>query len=256
MESYISKTLCQTLTVNEHIFSSVISMQDLVWYTTGILTNRENRLIECSCVRYLHKHLPESCHGALVCSEQFADGMTTRKALRKAHQRVEYIKLHKRDYALARQCIALASLEHACIAKMSGAGPFGWVELCETFWILPQGNRNYVPGIEDDLTPEFLAEARKAAWQSILDVTGNPFELVKLDPQMTFDADTVELARAWYESADPSQLHQLNRVLTERDPNSEIARHFSSDFRHVKGCWAIDWILGRRRNYEKYFVQR
>jgi hypothetical protein len=89
-----------------------------------------------------------------------------------------------------------------------------------------------------------------AAAQTALlrDIFGNPFRLVIFDPAwLTWhDGLLVSMARQMYDSRDFSDMPILADALEEAGcSNADILGHLRGPGPHVRGCWAIDWCLGK-----------
>ena len=84
------------------------------------------------------------------------------------------------------------------------------------------------------------------------EVLGNPFRPVSLDPSWR-TADVLSLAQAAYEertlpagTLEPARLALLADALEDADcDNEEILGHLRGEGPHVRGCYALDLVLGR-----------
>jgi hypothetical protein len=93
------------------------------------------------------------------------------------------------------------------------------------------------------------AEAEQV--QSLRDIYGNPFRPVALNPSC-ITGDVRSLAQAAYGERilpsghlDPARLGILADALEEAGATGEILTHMRSPGPHVRGCWAVDLILGK-----------
>jgi hypothetical protein len=84
----------------------------------------------------------------------------------------------------------------------------------------------------------------------IRDIFGNPFRPVHFDDTWR-TPDVVTLATAAYEQRtlpggelDPHRLAVLADALEEVGAAGEVVAHLRSEGPHVRGCWAVDLILG------------
>jgi hypothetical protein len=92
-------------------------------------------------------------------------------------------------------------------------------------------------GTSLDAEREILARMR--------DIFGNPFRLVAFDPSCrTFT--TVGLARTMCEARDFGAMPILADALEEAGCDSpDVLAHCRADTPHVRGCWAVDLVLGK-----------
>jgi hypothetical protein len=106
---------------------------------------------------------------------------------------------------------------------------------------------------EDYDNREPIERAERAVQAGLLrDVVSNPFRPTLLDP--AWQAPTVDsLARAAYEertlpagTLDPARLAVLADALEEAGcADAEMLGHLRSPGPHVRGCWALDLLLGK-----------
>lgn len=72
------------------------------------------------------------------------------------------------------------------------------------------------------------------------EIVGNPFREYE---SVQYNSTIVNLAQDVYDSFDPIKISILADAL--EDVGSELVEHLRSGILHVKGCWAIDSILGK-----------
>lgn len=83
------------------------------------------------------------------------------------------------------------------------------------------------------------------------ELAGNPFQKVALDPRWLTPA-AASLARAAYDERlachdlDPVRLSILADALEEAGCVGDVLAHLRSPGPHVRGCWALDLVLGLR----------
>jgi hypothetical protein len=92
-----------------------------------------------------------------------------------------------------------------------------------------------------DALREELADSHRV----ILDIFGNPFRPVTLDPSwLTSTVDT--LARLMYDAHDVSAMKILADALQDAGcDNADVLAHCRGPAPHVRGCWVIDLLLGK-----------
>jgi hypothetical protein len=106
-------------------------------------------------------------------------------------------------------------------------------------------------GIRPLDSPENWDEPVRAQTNLLRDIFGNPFRPVILDPAWR-TADVLTLARAAYDerplpagTLDPARLALLTDALEEAGcSNTDILGHLRSPGPHIRGCWALDLVLG------------
>ena len=83
-------------------------------------------------------------------------------------------------------------------------------------------------------------------------VLGNPFRPGPIDPAC-LTPSVVSLARAAYEdrvlpsgALAPERMRELAQVLQDAGcDDAELLSHLRGEGTHVRGCWALDTILGK-----------
>src|SRR5207244_1694887 len=100
--------------------------------------------------------------------------------------------------------------------------------------------------------PSRLADAQREQLSLLHDIFGNPFRPVPLDPAWRTPT-VVALAQAAYDNRimpagrlDPARLAVLSDALEEAGcQDADILGHLRSPGLHVRGCWALDLLLGK-----------
>jgi hypothetical protein len=92
---------------------------------------------------------------------------------------------------------------------------------------------------------------RQALCRLVVEIFGNPFQPVTLDPS-SLTPNVVQLANAAYEERilpsgqlDPHRLAVLADALEEAGASGDILSHLRGSGTHVRGCIVIDRLLGR-----------
>lgn len=90
------------------------------------------------------------------------------------------------------------------------------------------------------------AEVRKTLANIIRDIFGNPFRPVVFDSSW-LTSDVLALARQMYESRDFSAMPILADALQDAGcDNEDILNHCRQPGEHVRGCWVVDLLTGRK----------
>jgi hypothetical protein len=109
---------------------------------------------------------------------------------------------------------------------------------------------------DEVLKPSVEAAATRTERQNqidlLRDIFGNPFRSVTIDPSWPTPAVTSLAAAIYEERHMPSGHFDNHRMGVLADAledagcdNAEILGHLRSDGEHVRGCWAVDLLLGR-----------
>jgi hypothetical protein len=89
-----------------------------------------------------------------------------------------------------------------------------------------------------------MGEQRNQA-DLVRDIFGNPFHPVRADP-VWVTATAVGLAQAIYAERAFDHLPILADALEEAGcDNADVLNHCRAGGVHVRGCWAVDLVLGR-----------
>ncbi len=186
---------------------------------------RKFRLFACACCRHLWAGLTEaSGRKAVEAAERFADGAATPRAMQSAW-RAAYQAGRKgytvRGDLLAQDC-AWHDAEGAAVGAVQAAAE-------------PTSG---------------LSPSEAAAL--VREVFGNPYRPATLS-EGSRTAAVLSLAQAAYEERelpsgllDPARLAVLSDALEEAGcDDAGILTHLRSAGTHVRGCWALDLVLGK-----------
>jgi hypothetical protein len=84
----------------------------------------------------------------------------------------------------------------------------------------------------------------------IREIIGNPFRAIAFDPTW-LSQGVVNLAERTYESQDFTWMPQLADSLEDVGcTNADILNHCRQPGEHVRGCWAVDLILGKELRHD------
>ncbi len=188
-------------------------------YLRGKASKRKMVLFACaSCRRVWDKINDARSRRAVETTERFADGWASENELQNAEEEAELA------------CIAgddpTARAIRAAFAAVSGSP-----------WAV---NHQLLPGNK--------LGARKQQASILIEVFGNPFRPVALDPAwLQWNGGTVrKMAQAIYDDRAFDRLPILADALEEATcTNRDLLDHSRSGGEHVRGCWAVDLLLGK-----------
>jgi hypothetical protein len=211
------------------------------------LSDRQLRLFGCACVRGVWEDLPDDAlRLAIEACERFADGLAAVEELRAARE------LADGTYEGLGDIIA----DHGAIAVTALCEPKPWFPMGE-------GSCGGVAAVAaeacfNEEIPWHVAWARakEAHCHLLRDMLGNPFGTSPPLPPGVLawhDRAVPRMAQAIYNerkmpegTLDTKRLAILADALLDAGCEDEdLIAHCRSEGPHVRGCWAIDLILGR-----------
>ncbi len=201
---------------------------------------RKLRLYAVACCRHLIPLLLDSqAWGVVEAAEQFADGKIGRRRLQAiwnpfVQQGFPCSNFSPDSYArgavnelIGRYCLKHRPRPTAMTDVVSAV-----VEASCKWWNFWQRRK-------------IRTAERKAQCQFLRDITRNPFHPVAVDATWLTPA-VVSLAHAIYDDRAFDRLPDLATALEEAACNNpEILAHFRGPGPHVRGCWALDLVLGK-----------
>lgn len=201
----------------------------------GRVSDRKLRLLAVACCRTIRSLLKNAdLSGAVEVAERYADGRAGLDELTAAHDRCSRLALSL--YAknpTERQVVRWAEAVAACRAAAVPAegDSMLWNDVSQVVW--------HVDRAAGHGTGTLLSAL-------VRDVVGNPFRPFTPDPRW-LTATVIGLASAVYAERAFDRLPILADALQDAACDSaDILTHLRSDGPHVRGCWAVDLILGRR----------
>jgi hypothetical protein len=222
----------------------------------GQVSDRKLRLFACACARKMVALLtdPRSL-SAITVAEQFADGHASIEALDAAWSGAEAARVaaqqsardlrestgetawDARAVAWAAQAAAAAASRAAWLAAKSAA----------TAGDAEAATRAARAVLDDDWIQTAAIEPNLQACLA-REIFGNPFRPVPINPFWlnANDGAVIMAARAIADSNSFANLPQLADLLEQADCHHEdLLTHCRQPDGHVRGCWAIDALLGR-----------
>jgi hypothetical protein len=187
-------------------------------------------------------------------AERYADGAATSAELRRAIAAVEEAKrligrrrrrqMESKELLSARRGAAKLALDTTRNTGFWAAGVARWIRHPAEGGAKPDSTfppsplPTLAPGKTGDHLYRWLARL-------VRDIFGNPFRPVAFSPQWRTDT-ALSLARQMYDSRDFSAMPILADALEEAGCDSEdILSHCRGPGPHIRGCWAVDFILAK-----------
>lgn len=229
--------------MNETEWLSGTNPYTMLDYLAGQVSERKLRLFACACVRSKWHLIPYARQrGTVELAERLAEGTAAAVDLEDARQRAEQWSVEAPEfegatYQAAGQTIAEVASEaarNACTLILQQGIAEALIEL--------------IPG---ENMAKILAQTREAEGRALcrlaLEVFGNPFRPVVIEPAWLASSDGAPLAMArWIDDEQRfDELPYLADALTDAGCGDEVLLRHLREGWHVRGCWALDAILRR-----------
>jgi hypothetical protein len=199
-------------------------------FLQGKVSDRKLRLFACGCCRRVWDLLrDERNRKAVEAVEAFADGCVKRQALESVAAAA--------DRAIGPVSLDSQAAEYAATASAvaAGLGPVDQVAAAAAT-AAAVVEVNWLPLKWDE-------EARQA--DLLRCIAGNPFRPVPVAPAWR-TADALRLAQAIYDERAFDRLPILADALEEAGAtDAPLLGHLRGPGPHVRGCWAVDLLLGK-----------
>jgi len=220
--------------------------QKMLEFLRGKASDRKLRLFACACCRRVAGLLPDKASlSALETCEWFADGLASRVELQGARQAAisSYNAYPDHDdfgnYSGGES--ASAAVAGACWAPDAKDRDRGLEDVIDNAFGL---GRLYT-GRRNGGQIEFRRQCR-----SLRDIFSNPFRPSPVVPHTVLawnDGTVRRIAERIYEERAFDRLPILADALLDAGCDHEpILAHCRSEGPHMKGCWAVDLILGQQ----------
>lgn len=187
---------------------------------------RRLRLFACACCRHFEDALTaEQFMETVKTAEAFADGQTTKAALKRARQGVRKVR-HElpdaRDHHIEWVALWLAEVT-------ASENAFGQV----------------AHEIRQFVSDGLIKPDDQPPGDSLLRcIIGNPFRAVSINRQWRTSKVTTR-AHGIYDEHKFDRLPQLAKELKEAGcTDKDVLKHCRSKGPHVRGCWVVDQLIG------------
>jgi hypothetical protein len=196
-------------------------------------TDRKFRLFACACCRRVWNSLRDSrSRKAVHVAEKFCDGLAAANELEQAHYEATKAAF---DLDEANRLSAQASPELA----------HAHAPIFATFLVCGSHAAAFTPALTYNSKVESITK-RISQCELIKEIFGNPFRPISTDPRWLTPAIR-ERVRNIYDERRFDLMPELASMLENQGcDNADILDHCRRRADHVRGCWVLDLILGRR----------
>jgi hypothetical protein len=234
--------------MNEADWLAATDLRNMLNLACERVSARKLRLFACACCRRVWRTMTDrACRRAVEVSERFAEGLASPEELQAAFQAAQHAKSVFVDASWAGSWVAAADAEQAafeCAAHAASAIARAVAQPARSsaYAAIAAGAREESRTAAFEHFEAVVADARRIEETHqaglLAEIVGNPFQPVATDSWPT--AVTV-LATALNAGEDCA--YALHDALVEAN-RPDVAAHFQNPV-HLRGCWAVDLILGR-----------
>ncbi len=209
----------------------------------GRLSDRKLRLFAVACCRRVQGFILDTrALDALAVAERFADGLVAdaeRSRARQAVQQAAQSREVTRAPTLPKWQRRAASAVYWANDHRPSRAAMNALSLAIDVLIERAG------GYLSREAPAIMSTERQAQADMLRDLFGNPFRPPPSAEAAGYSPTVLGLARAIYEQGRFADLLILADALEEAGcTDGELLGHLRSPGPHVRGCWALDLILG------------
>jgi hypothetical protein len=247
--------------VNEAEWLACRDPRAMLDYLKGKTSARKLRLFAAACCRRIWRLLTDPrSRDAVEVAERYADGQATDAELAEAVKAAQSARYSPRTFSRLPGTLppdGIASNAVACAAYAAAQGNVTDAAVVVQAALRSasgaMARRSTAPGfvvralVHGSTVAVEVAE-RAAQCRLARDCWGNPFRTIEVKPawRAANGAAVARLARALYDERDFDQLPVLADALEDAGCDSNnILEHLRRPGPHVRGCWALDLILGR-----------
>ena len=223
-------------------------LEDMLSFVHARASDRQLRLFACACLRRFEFLLrDEEGRKGIGVAEKYADGLVARGELREAHHSVPYFLSCVTAHEAVRSAVFWVTTEDASLAASRVAASLRSAAVAT---ILSQTTAQPSLNAQANLAA-FEARHAEETHQAFLlrDIVGTHLEpRPALDPTILSwnnslirrMAEAIYAERCWLEMA-----ILADALLDAGCPDENLIQHCRDAGEHVRGCWALDHILGK-----------
>jgi hypothetical protein len=242
----VTSMMHTTAELTESYWLSSTNAAELVECIRGRVSDRKCRLLAVALCRRLSKYLPDpESQAALDVAERWAEGSPSSLELTAARVGAWQVVVRDSPDNFESPIAHLDLGEYYPFPVMRGPreacasyeyGRLAWVVLLENAWAAAASV--VYAGIDG------------GAWQArvVREIIGNPFRKNAMEGSLLVrDDQSVEcLAQEIYDQRSFERLPALAETLKDAGfDNADILSHLCGPAKHVRGCWALDQLLGK-----------
>jgi hypothetical protein len=220
---------------------------------------RRLRLCAVACCRLVAHLLPDRCRRTIEVAEAYADKRVTSQQLAQAGVEIRQAQVDEtmsHDVGAGLICGGAArvfAIEAVCYAVSTTSRTFAEIAVSRVASAL--GFSQLPPDVPTDSVGAEYNRVHDACLRAqmpiVRDVVSNPFLPLPLVPD-SLPASVLSVAKAGYDERlpsydlDPLRLSVLADALEDAGCTADtLLGHLRSAGLHVRGCWALDLILGK-----------
>jgi hypothetical protein len=230
--------------MNEVLWQAGTDVGAMITYVEGKVSDRKLRLFACACVRrywgLLHYPRPRE---AVEMAERLAEGKASDAEIETMRQHAEMSAINAPMFEQPAYMAAAATLADAAIEAARTTQ-----ELCRQ-QAVREAAYEVIPG-QDEARINAEASALECRAQASLlrEIVGNPFRPVAIEPSwLSIGSGAAgSMAQLIDEEQRFVELPYLSDALMDAGCSEEaLLSHLRHPAGHVRGCWALDALLGR-----------
>jgi hypothetical protein len=224
------------------------------------VSERKLQLFACACCRRIWPLLADDrSRQAIETTELYADGLASRSTFHKGVQAARAASLQSvRPRVMMGEWLAAAQARaaEAVACTLEADDPADeaatWGKEAVRAWAAQSQATNIGDPLHMPWLP-YQAMSPEAAWiaegiaqcELLRDLVANPFQPLALHPSWR-SGPAVDLAKTIIQDHAYSAVAELAGVLEKAGcDNPDILRHCRETKDHARGCWALDFVLGR-----------
>jgi hypothetical protein len=230
--------------VNETLWQAGNDPLTMLSHVEAGASERKLRLFACACVRHRWALIPHRRQrGAVELAERLAEGQAKDAELEDARQRAEVWPYDAPEFERLIYQAAAYTLAESALEAARGA--------CSSIldYAAIEGAWEAIPGEDQSrLIAEAAGAEGRALGRLAVEVFGNPFRPVTVERAWlaAFDGAALAMARWIDEEWRIDEMPYLADALTDAGCTADaLIRHLRGEGPHVRGCWALDLVLGR-----------
>jgi hypothetical protein len=248
------------MTEREWLTTREVGDMESLLFDTNRFSKRKMRLVSIEACKHIVHLLPLARYGPVIeWAEQYSDGLTDQQAFRSLSGHLSTTTGEPCPAAAGAATRAVLSLgpdDAPDAATLQVVDAKGIEAMATTGCISPTLSYAEVGRLIEDArgsaTHDVFTRACEAEELAIADLVreifGNPFHPITIDPAWLArnDAAIPRIARSVYEERAFHRMPALADALLDAGcEHEELIAHCRSAGPHVRGCWAVDLILGK-----------